>query len=334
MAAPQVGVQLPVRVHRAQPVRRGHGQSALADPAGADQQHDRRGGGGVVEPLDDLFEQRAPPRQLDRRRQLPRHRPRGRRVHLPSPQDEPLRPAQQRTRLHPDVVDETPVRAAVDGERLGPATRTGQRQHLLAVQPFRVRMRGHQRLDLAQHGVVVAERERGVQLQLGRREPLPVQRLAGLPGGRAVEVGERRSAPQRQRAVQQRHRRGVVARLGRGPAPPGEPPELHQVQPVHAQAQRVPGGAGLDQRRILGTEPAAQPADQVVQLGLRGSRWVLPQPGDEQVGGAQPVGVDEQRGEHQPRAPAPGGQEPALRTDLDRSQNCELHRPLIPHRRR
>ena len=100
----------------------------------------------------------------------------------------------------PICLDQRGARLAVGGQRLGLAAGAVQREHALGVQALAQRMRGDQRVELADHLGVAARREVGVDRALGRAQPQLLE-PADLGGRERLvgDVGERVAAPQRER---------------------------------------------------------------------------------------------------------------------------------------
>ena len=81
--------------------------------------------------------------------------------------------------------------------------RAVEREHVLRAEPFAKRVLGDQRLELADDVAVMPEREVGLDppFECGEAELLEARAL--VPGERLRELGERRPAPERERATQQ-----------------------------------------------------------------------------------------------------------------------------------
>jgi hypothetical protein len=79
--------------------------------------------------------------------------------------------AQFLARLDPEFVDEQPARVRIDAQRLGLPPGPVERQHELGTKPFPVRIRLHQRLQLAHDGSRPPPREIRVDPRLQRGQP-------------------------------------------------------------------------------------------------------------------------------------------------------------------
>ena len=82
---------------------------------------------------------------------------------------------QLRPGLEADLLDQPGPRGAVGLQRLRLAAVAVEREHELAAQPLAQRMLAHERLQLADHARVVAERELRLDAQLDRRQPQLLQ---------------------------------------------------------------------------------------------------------------------------------------------------------------
>ena len=177
--------------------------------------------------------------------------------------------AQLRAGLQARVLDQGVASGRERGERLGLAPCPVQLQHSLGVQALPQRVLGDQPLqlseDLAARGHVGVDRELGrpqAQLvqapDLGRRERL----------GR--DVGQRRSAPDRQRPPG-----GIVAVLVLGRAT-HELLEARRIDRLGIEAERIAAAVRLDLRARPGQDPP-QPRDiQLHHLGGGGGRRLAP----------------------------------------------------------
>jgi hypothetical protein len=259
------------------------GQAGLADPARADQRHQRPGGEG-------LADQRELPLPADERGRPPGPRPPGpvgpvaavgRDGLQRPPQHLLLEPPQLRRRVEAELVAEPVAVAGEGGERLaGPAglPEGGDQQ---GDGPFPPRLPGHDGLERGRGlgDPVQPEQQHRPVLLGGQPELVEAQRLP--PGEGRRELGVGRAPPQRERPVQQRepgggrtagpglaeqrgealgvdgaggHLEEVAGRPG-GDHRPGRPEGL--AEPDHVGLERV---AGLPRRRL-----AEDVVDQPVQ---------------------------------------------------------------------
>jgi hypothetical protein len=107
--------------------------------------------------------------------------------------------------LHTDLNDEDFARVPVGRQRLGLASGAVQREHALRVEPLGQRVRRHERIELADELAMPAGRQAALDGNLGRAQPQILQ-PANLRGGERLvcDVGERGSAPQRERVTCER----------------------------------------------------------------------------------------------------------------------------------
>ena len=111
-------------------------------------------------------------------------------------QDRPLEPLQRGARVDPQLLDERAPCLLVALERIGLPAGAVEGQHELGQEALAHRVLGHQRLELADHVVVPAEREVRLDAVGEGGEPKllePGDRRLGK--GLVGEVGERRPTP-------------------------------------------------------------------------------------------------------------------------------------------
>src|SRR5205085_8263714 len=143
-------------------------------------------------------------------------------------QDEPLESLELRARVETELVGEQPARRAVQLERVGLPTGAVEGEHEQGAKPFLERVRGYERLQLADELGVPPEIEIDLRPVEQSREARRVQPL-GLAGGEALEakVGERRPAPELERLAQAL---GLDRRLLGRPGLADEAIELERVE--------------------------------------------------------------------------------------------------------
>ena len=107
---------------------------------------------------------------------------------------------QRRARVDPELVGERAPERLVARERLGLAARAVEGEHLLRAKALAQRVTGDERLELTHHLGVATDREVGLDAPLERREPELLEASGLGVGERLRELGQRRPAPQRQRA--------------------------------------------------------------------------------------------------------------------------------------
>ena len=232
-------------------------------------------------------------RPLDPRRRCARGRRGGRGVQLGIvAEDGALEPPQLLAGLEAELVGELAPHSAVGLQRLRLAAGTVEREHELGPQALAQRVRGDQRLELADEVCVASACKVGVDPLLKHRQP----QLVELPdlglGERLVrEVGERRAAPEGECGAQLVRRPHGL----RSPRLPAQPLEHREVELLRLDVQDV---AGRARGQPLGAELAPQPHDvDLDALRRRGGRRLSPQLGDQPVGGNDLVRVQQQEGE-------------------------------------
>jgi hypothetical protein len=126
----------------------------------------------------------------------------------------------------PELLDQRPAPALEHVERVRLPAAAVEREHQLAAQAFAKHVLGDERLELRHQLVMAAERQVGVDAILERGQPELLQ-----PGDLAlrerfaVKIGQRLSAPERERVAQARRPLdGIVAgpRLGDQRLEPGQ----------------------------------------------------------------------------------------------------------------
>ncbi len=220
------------------------------------------------------------------------------------------------------------------GQRLALPARAVERAHVQATQPLAQRVPSHQlaqfRDERPQLGA--ADREPGLGAFLLRREPLLVEPLGGGDGERlVVDVGESRTAPQRQRV---REQGGTGGRVRGFPRLRGERAEPVDVERVALHTQQVAGWLAHDEGAAarLG---ALQRAAQLRDLGLQGVQRVAglppaPQVLDEPLHGDRAALVDEEVGQQRADLPLGHPHRAAVsRPHGQRAEHSETHTAYV-----
>jgi hypothetical protein len=237
--------------------------------------------------------------------------------------------AQRRGRVDAQLVGQRPADPLVRRERVGLPPGAVERGDELAVQPLPHRVRGGQRLRLGDHPGVPAQRQVGGQPVLGGGQPQLLQPAGRRGGERGVgHVGQRRPAPEAQRAGQALGGRLRLARGQRLPAPLGQPLELLRVD--LRRVQPVSRGQRLDRRAGVG-ERAAQPGHQRLQGVDRAGGWlVAPQPVDQGLDADHGVGRQREPGQQRAQPGAAHLDRPAPRVPrLEGAEHRYAHVPII-----
>ncbi len=246
-------------------------------------------------------------------------------------QDRRLERAQLRRGLDAEPVDERLVGGAIGLERLGLAAAAVQREHLLAAQALAQRVRAHERLELAGHLVVAPARQVGVDAVGQAREPQVLQaRDLRLGEPLARHVGERRAAPQRERAGE-----GVRGLLGLAAGEHLAAAAVSVLEAVGVERDAHAVAARLRDQRVL-ADRGAQPRRHDLH-GVAGvlRALALPQLVGDPVQRDDRAAVDQQQREQRERAPARhAGAAAVAQLDLDRPEDPDLadHRCCEPIR--
>ena len=160
----------------------------------------------------------------------------------------------------------------VHAERVGLAPAAVQREHQLGVQLLVERMVPGERLQFRQELRVLAEREPGLDEHPVGPQPQLLQTLRLLPQpGQAIEVGERPTAPQRQRVAQL-----LLAEAAGGlNALPDQPFGGGDIRVHPTRIEQVPRRARHD--RVAAAQHLAQVRDVALQsIQRRRGRLVAP----------------------------------------------------------
>ena len=290
---------------RAGPVKPGRelgGEPGLADPGGARDERDPRSarlglGPALAQPGQLAL---APGEQrraaLELAWQLRRWRRRVERGVLG--EDLLLQAAQLGPGLDPDLLAQRPVGPAVGLERIGAAPGAVEGEHQLGVKALVERMLCKQRLQAADHLAVAPGGELGVDGQLEHAQ-MKLLEPADLGSGKRLcsDVGERRSAPELERAPRRAvgdPALGVVSRIL---------DQLLEAQRVHRllrQLELVAAAVGDDARpRVVEGQCLTQARD--VELDVLGGarrRAFGVEAIDQLLGAHRPVGAQREHREH------------------------------------
>ena len=220
-------------------------------------------------------------------------------------EDRGLELLQLAPRVEAEVLDQRRPHAPEGVERFGLPAGAVERQHQLRVHTLAVGMFGGQRLELADHRAVLAERELDVEPLLERGEPQSGEPVGlGRGGAEQRRVGERRAAEQRERLAQVggRPRQVTVAAGAAGAL--DERLEALEVELARLERDGVARGERDD--RLLGAERAPQLGDVDLQrLVGGGGRLLAPQHVGQALGRDCLVAVGEQ--ERRQQRPLLGG---------------------------
>jgi hypothetical protein len=235
-------------------------------------------------------------------------------------QDHALKLLQLRARLDAQLVHEPPTRGAIGLERLGLASAAVEGDEPQALEALTQRVLAGQRLELDDHLRVPPQGEVGLDAVLERGEahflePPDLVLREGLVG----EVGQRRSAPERECLLEPRRRSGrllVAGLLDEGL-------EARRVERVDPQ-----GVAGRLSNQCAVAEHPSQPRDVALNVLRRGRRRPLsPELVDEPVDRDDLAGAQEQDREQGARLAGRKLERPVVARDLERAQDAELERP-------
>ena len=155
-------------------------------------------------------------------------------------QDRPLELAQRRTRLEPVLVAQQRAELAIAGERIGLAPGPVQREQALALQPLAQGLCRSESVELGHQIRMGAERELGIHALLEHRQAALLEsRDLDLREPRVGELGEGRSAPERERGAERVDRDVRVALCQRSPCLGREAFEALGVDLVVGGLERV-----------------------------------------------------------------------------------------------
>ena len=161
-------------------------------------------------------------------------------------EDPRLELAQLGPRLDPELVHERGPQLAECAQRVGLAPGTVERQEPLMPEPLAQRVVRGQRLELRDRLLVSAAGQQRIHLRLERAEAFLLQpRLLRAGELHAVDVGQRRPAPQRQRLVEDPNGSFRIPASQRVTSIGGELLESQSVELAGRDAQYIPGRASL-----------------------------------------------------------------------------------------
>ena len=188
-------------------------------------------------------------------------------------------------------------------------------------------MTGDERLELTDHVGVAPDRKVGLDAPLQRGQPELLE-AGGLVLGEGLgELGQRRPAPQRQRALDDVGRVAGPAAGKRGTTVGNEPLEAVEIELVRLELERVPGGTRVQAR--LGKHPAELRDVGLHHLPRRVGDGVAPQVVDDPLARDRPVRVQEQHGEQRPLLARRDRQRGGAVDDFERAQEAEFHRSRV-----
>ncbi len=200
--------------------------------------------------------------------------------------------AEDRARLEAELLHEYLAPCAVHLERVGLTAGAVEREHQLRPQPLAQRVRAYERLEVADEGRVLADREPRLGLLLEEDEPELLEPRDLLLRERLVaELRERLAAPEAERLVEQLRapRRLARARLV------DERTHARGVELVRFEPDDITGRPRLDHVR---PERLPQLRDEILERrDRRCGRIAAPQHLDEPVDRHDPARVEEERRE-------------------------------------
>ena len=240
-------------------------------------------------------------------------------------QNRALELAERRAGLETELVVQHPPRLLVRLERLGLAAAAVEREDQLAAQPLAQRVLRDEHEQLGHELAVAAAVEIGLEPVLERRQPQLLERGRLRARERRVHVGERLAAPQRVRLAQQPRAHGgirVRARCGE------ELAERVEIELARLDPDRVPVTGRLDPV----AEQPSQPVDLRLERREPAGRQLFPYPLEQPLRRHGPVRVKKQICEESALSRASEPHLPAIRDDLDRTEDPELHARLRPRR--
>jgi hypothetical protein len=239
-------------------------------------------------------------------------------------EDPALQLAKLRPGLEPQVLDQARAPGAKSGQRVGLAAGPVERKHELPERALAERVLSHERLQLGHEGTVAPERQLGVDPLLDGEQP-PLLEPFGLASGepQVCEVGERGSAPERERGSQRSLRGlGVAARERLVPLFE-QPLEPVRVKLAGVHLQDVSRRAA---REAPVAEQLAQARDVVVQRVVDGRRRPLaPQAVDHPVARHHLVGPQHEHGQQRALLGSAQRELAAVPPHDQRTQDTEIH---------
>ena len=239
----------------------------------------------------------------------------------------PLEVLQRRARVDPELVGERAPERLVARERLGLTARAVEREHLLRAKALAQRVTGDERLELAHHLGVATQREVGLDAPLERREPELLEASGLGVGERLRELGQRRPAPQRQRAPDEVGCVAGPAAGERGTAVRHESLEAVEVELAVGELEHVPGRTRVEPR--LGQHLAELRDVDLHHLPRGIGDGLAPQVVDDPLPRDRPVRVQEQHGEQRPLLARRDRQRGGAVDDFERAQEAEFHRSRV-----
>jgi hypothetical protein len=235
-------------------------------------------------------------------------------------QDPLVQLAQLDARLNADLIDEPPPRHHKGIERLGLTARPVQRKHPLGTQALAQRVLLDQPLQLAQRLLLAPRRELGVHRQLGRAQPQLVKPADLDPGERLVrDVGQRRTAPQRERLARQ-----TVGGVAGGLL--DETLEARDVNGVRGDPQLVAAPTGQDLGPVACQQATQLRHVQLHHLRSRRRRGVAPETTHEAVDRDRSVRLQGEHGQHRSLLGGTQRDRPVVDGRLDRPEQPHVHR--------
>ena len=205
-------------------------------------------------------------------------------------------------------------------------------KHQLSAQPLPKRVLGDKRFQLADELLVAAEREVGVDA-IGERGEANFLESCDLCLCKGVEreIGERGSAPERERFEQRPSRQPRTPCAQSASALLNEPLKSFGVELVRLHPEEVAGGP-RDQKALL-VASGAPTSQRLAQLGdvdlddLHGCRRrvTVPELVDQTINRDDLVSVEQQDGQQRSLLDATQGNLAPLRPDLNRPEDPKLH---------
>ncbi len=238
-------------------------------------------------------------------------------------EDPPLHLPKRRRRLQAELFVEGSSRRLERCERIRLASAAVERQHELSSQALSERVSNDQRLELSDDGGMPSEREVGVDPLLGQRKLKLLDPCRLRDGEWLLELGEGRTAPERERAAQRGRGRIGVARL-EGCSPLREhllgPVQIHLMgRDVECIARRPRDqdliGHRLSQLRHVDLD----------HLDGRLGNALAPQVVDEPAAGDGATRIEDQHG--QQGALLPTSESERRASHLQRPENSVFHLP-------
>jgi hypothetical protein len=262
-------------------------------------------------------------RRLDRARGVLKFRGVGEDLRLES--------LERRRGLQAELRQEVRARPLVGGERVRLAAGPVQREHQRGGQPFTLRVRGNERLEVADERALVPELQLGVDSRFQCREPQLFQAADFCLGERPVrDFGQRWPAPQFQRVAQELDRTCRLSALQPPTALAQPRRENLRIDSIGRNREAIAARHRFKElrasARIVPIKRPAEPGDRHLKALDRARRGRLaPQRIGQHIRRQRPVRVQHEQGAQDPLLLTAELHGPSATLDGQRPQDPEFH---------